>query len=172
MRFAGTCYRVHDPRWSFKPLSGDGAAVHGGRFNPKAVPALYLSLDLITAVREGNQGFAARIEPCVLCSYEVDCEDIVDLRDKPACDAAGVSFEELACAWALLALERKPVPSQRLAARLIGEGRAGVLVPSFAIGSAADSYNLVLWKWGAGLPYRVSVHDPSGRLPRSQLSWD
>ena len=172
MRFVGTCYRVHDPRWSFRPLSGDGAAVHGGRFNPKGVPALYLSLDLVTAVREANQGFAAKIEPGLLCSYDVDCEDITDLRDKPARDAAEVSFEELASAWALLALERKPVPSQKLAARLMEEGNAGVLVPSFAIGSAADSCNLVLWRWGPAVPHRVMVHDPSGRLPKSQLSWD
>jgi RES domain-containing protein len=172
VRFEGTCYRVHDPRWSFKPLSGDGAAVHGGRFNPKGVPALYLSLDLVTAVREANQGFAARIEPCVLCSYDVDCEDILDLRTNEVRDAAGVSFDELASPWALLALERKPVSSQNLAARLMGEGTAGVLVPSFAIGSAADSYNLVLWNWGPDLPHKVAVYDPSGRLPRSQLSWD
>jgi len=172
VRFRGTCYRVHDPRWSFRPLSGDGAAVHGGRFNPRGVPALYLSLDLVTAVREANQGLAARIEPCVLCGYDVDCDDVVDLRDGPARAQAGVSFEELACAWALLALERKPVPSQALAARLIGAGRAGVLVPSFAVGAAADGHNLVLWKWEPDLPHRVTVHDPSGRLPKSQLSWD
>ncbi len=35
VRFQGLAYRAHDPRWSFKPLSGEGAAVHGGRFNPK-----------------------------------------------------------------------------------------------------------------------------------------
>ncbi len=172
MRFRGTCYRAHDPRWSFRPLSGEGAAIHGGRFNPKGVPALYLSLDLVTAVREASQGFAARLDPCVLCSYEVDCDDIVDLGDKAARDAAGVSFEELACAWALLKLERKPVPSQRLAARLIGDGKAGIIVPSFAVGAAADSHNLVLWKWGPDLPHQVMVHDPSGRLPKSQRSWD
>lgn len=172
MRFVGTCYRVHDPRWSFKPLSGAGAAIHGGRFNPKGVPALYLSLDLVTAVREGNQGFAGKIEPCVLCGYEVDCEGIVDLRTDAARAAAGVALEDMACPWAMLALERKPVPSRLLAARLIAEGRAGVLVPSFAVGSGPDSHNLVLWRWGPDLPHRVSVHDPSGRLPKSQLSWD
>lgn len=172
MRFEGTGYRAHDPRWSFRPLSGDGAAVHGGRFNPRGMPALYISLDLVTAVREANQGLVARIESCVLCSYDVDCDDIVDLRTSEARGTAGVAFEELACAWALLVLERRPVPSQQLAARLIAEGKAGVLVPSFAIGSATDSVNLVLWKWGPDLPHKMTVHDPSGRLSQSQLSWD
>jgi len=37
--FAGSrCYRAHDPRWSFKPLSGDGGAIRGARFNPKSMP--------------------------------------------------------------------------------------------------------------------------------------
>lgn len=31
--------------------------------------------------------------------------------------------------------------------------------------------NSVLWKWGPDLPYRVSVYDPSSRLPKDQGSW-
>jgi len=79
VRFVGTCYRAHDPRWAFKPLSGDGAAIRGARFNPKGIPALYLGLSIMTAIKEANLGFAHRIDPCVLCSYEIDCEDIADL---------------------------------------------------------------------------------------------
>ena len=60
-------------------MSGDGAAIRGARFNPKGVPALYLGLSIMTAVKEANQGFAHRIDPCVLCSYEIDCEDVADL---------------------------------------------------------------------------------------------
>jgi RES domain-containing protein len=73
LRFRATCYRAHDPRWSFLPLSGEGAARRGARFNPKGAPALYLALTIMTAVKEINQGFARKIEPCVLCSYDVDC---------------------------------------------------------------------------------------------------
>jgi RES domain-containing protein len=71
LRFERTCYRAHDPRWTFKPLSGDGAAIRGARFNPKGMPALYLGLSVMTAVKEANQGFAQKISPCVLCAYEV-----------------------------------------------------------------------------------------------------
>ena len=67
MRFRGTCYRAHDPQWSFTPLSGAGAAIHGGRFNPRGTEALYLSLTVMTAVKEANQGFAFKILPYV-CS--------------------------------------------------------------------------------------------------------
>lgn len=171
MRFSGVCYRAHDPRWSFTPLSGAGAAVHGGRFNPKGVPALYLSLTIMTAVKEINQGFAHKIEPCVLCSSAVDCEDIVDLRSEAARRAAKVGREDLACAWFVEAARGAEPASWRLARRLIDAGRAGVLVPSFAPGATANDENLVLWRWGPRPPHKLAVHDPSGRLPKSQLSW-
>ena len=31
MRLAGTFYRGHDPKWAWSPLSGEGAAIHGGK---------------------------------------------------------------------------------------------------------------------------------------------
>ena len=45
-------YRVHDPKWSYAPASGDGAGRHGGRANRPGVNALYLSLELETALTE------------------------------------------------------------------------------------------------------------------------
>ncbi|MBV8458027.1 MAG: RES domain-containing protein, partial [Acetobacteraceae bacterium] len=109
MRFVGTCYRAHDPKWSFKPLSGEGGAQRGGRFNPRGTPALYLSLSIMTAVKEANQGFAFKIQPCVLCCYEVDCEDVADLRTDAGRIEHGVSWEDMACAWfSFLADGREP----------------------------------------------------------------
>ena len=171
MRFVGTCYRAHDPQWSFKPVSGEGAAIRGARFNPKGVPALYLALSIMTAVKEANQGFAHRIDPCVLCSYDVDCADIVDLRTAEARDAAKVRFDDIACAWMGFVADGKRPPSWAIHDRLVGEGKAGILVPSFAPGADNSDENLVLWHWGEELPRRVAVIDPSGRLPRDQLSW-
>ena len=145
--------------------------MRGARFNPKGAPALYLALTIVTAVKEINQGFAHKIEPCVLCSYDVDCEDIVDLRSEADRKAAGVSLEDMACAWFSDISQGREPPSWRIAQRLIDVGNAGVLVPSFAPGATAEDQNLVLWKWAKSLPHKVSVHDPSGRLPRDQLSW-
>ncbi|MFY9657165.1 MAG: RES family NAD+ phosphorylase [Methylocystis sp.] len=171
MRFQATCYRAHDPRWSFAPLSGTGAAIRGARFNPKGAPALYLALTLMTAVKEINQGFAHKIEPCVLCSYDVDCEDVVDLRAEDDRKAAEVSLDDMACAWFSDLSQGREPPSWRIARVLIRAGNAGVLVPSFAPGATTEDQNLVLWKWGPDLPHKISVHDPSGRLQRDQLSW-
>ncbi|MDQ6436156.1 RES domain-containing protein [Mesorhizobium sp. LHD-90] len=171
MRFAGDCYRAHNPKWSFSPLSGDGAAIHGGRFNPRGVPALYLGLTIEGAVIEASQGFSAKLEPLTICLYEVDCEDILDLSTGEGRSAAGASLDDMACAWALDAAERRKPASWTLARSLIAAGAAGIVAPSFARGTRPDMRNLVLWKWGPDLPWRVRVHDPSGRLPKDMLSW-
>lgn len=171
MRFSGICYRAHDPRWAFKPLSGEGAAVRGARFNPKGVPALYLGLRIMTAIKEANQGFAHRIDPCVLCSYEIDCADIADLATEQGRGENGVAYAEMACAWATALAEGTRPASWAVHDRLRALGCAGIIVPSFAPGAEADDRNLVLWDWGPDLPHKVAVFDPSGRLPQDQLSW-
>jgi len=171
LRFQGLAYRAHDPRWSFKPLSGDGAATHGGRFNPKGTPALYVALDPMTAIKEAAQGFAHKFEPCVLCTYEIDCEDLVDLRTRADRQAAGVAEEDLACPWFAEAAAGRQPPSWRVARRLFAGGAAGMLAPSFVRGAIPDDVNLVLWVWRDRLPHKVRVFDPSGRLPKNQLSW-
>ncbi|MER9214747.1 RES family NAD+ phosphorylase [Mesorhizobium sp. M0663] len=171
MRFAGICHRAHDPRWSFQPISGDGAAIRGARFNPKGVRTLYLALDIMTAVKEANQGFANRIHPCVLCSYEIDCDDIVDLRTAQGQADAGIRFEDMACAWMDFLADGKRPSSWSIHDRFVAEGKFGILVPSFAPGAGTSDQNLVLWSWGEVLPHQVKVIDPGRRLPRNHLSW-
>jgi RES domain-containing protein len=50
-----SAYRMHLPRWAVAPTSGAGAAKHGGRVNRPGVAALYLALDIETAVKEYQQ---------------------------------------------------------------------------------------------------------------------
>ena len=171
MRFVGTCYRAHDPRWAFKPISGEGAAIRGARFNPWGVPTLYLALSVMTAIKEANQGFAHRIDPCILCSYDVDCEDIADLCTEPGRKKYDVAYDDMACAWATALSDGQRPVSWEIYDRHRVLGLAGILVPSFAPGTATDDRNLVLWDWGPDLPHKIEVYDPSGRLPKDQLSW-
>ncbi len=171
MRYRGAAYRAHDPRWSFKPLSGDGAAIYGGRFNPRGTPALYLALDPMTAIREANQGFAHKIEPLVLCTYEIDCDDLVDVRDAEGRMSIGVEADELAGAWFDFIARGEEPPTWAIARRLIEKGAAGLLVRSFAPGAQPHDHNLALWHWGPKSPHKLAVFDPSGRLPKNQLSW-
>jgi RES domain-containing protein len=169
LKFAGICYRAHDPRWSFKPISGDGAALRGARFNPKGIPTLYLALSIIGAVKEANQGFAHRIDPCVLCSYDVDCDHICDLRSEADRAVVGIRLSDMSCAWMDFLVRGERPPSWTVHDRLAAEN-AGILVPSFAPGAHEDDHNLVLWRWGDPR-HKVDVIDPEQRLPRSQASW-
>ncbi|MCW5717933.1 MAG: RES domain-containing protein [Bauldia sp.] len=164
MRFADAAFRAHDPRWAFDPLSGAGAAVHGGRFNRKGVPALYLALTLDGAIREASQGFAFRIPPLTIVEYEVDCADLFDLRDEEVRRQAGINEVDLASPWALDVAEGRMPLSWRASERLQAAGAAGIIVRSFARLAPAGMSNLVLWRWGNALPHRVAVYDPDGRL--------
>jgi RES domain-containing protein len=168
LRWRGTCYRGHDPRWAWTPLSGEGAAIRGGRFNPKGVPALYLALTLSGVFVEMGHGFGRALNALTICSYEVDVDDIVDLRTDADRKREGVGLDALSGAW--IGTPSTP-PSWIIAQRLIDRGAAGLLVPSFATGATADMANLVLWTWGPDRPHRIEVHDPSGRLPKNDLSW-
>ena len=171
MRFAGRCYRGHDPSWSFTPLSGSGAARTGGRFNRKGQPTLYLSLDVMTAVGECTQGFTNRMLPLTMCEYDVDCDPVADLRDEAGRSAHGVGLGDLACPWLSCLRAGVDAPSWLVTDRLRGEGYCGMVVPSFMPNATDANRNLVLWDWGPALPRRVDVHDPTGRLPKNQLSW-
>jgi len=172
LRFQGWCSRGHDPQWSFSPLSGESARHKGGRFNPIGTPALYLGLSPEVAWAEASHGFAHRFEPLTLCAYEVDVDDVVDLRTEDDSRSIGVDPADLACAWEYDLSNGTDPASWAVARRFIHEGAAGILVPSFARGARPDMHNLVVWKWGPDLPHRVTVYDPSDRLPKNQLSWE
>lgn len=171
MRFQGRCYRGHDPTWSFSPISGEGAAKTGGRFNRPGEPTLYLSLDIMTAAGECTQGFSQRLQPLTMCEYDIDCDPITDLRTDVARKAAGVELDDLACAWLNFLRAGEEAPSWRVVDQLKVAGNAGMLAPSFFPGTSPINCNLILWRWGPDLPTQVSVFDPSGRLPKNQLSW-
>lgn len=171
MRFTGECFRAHDPHWSWTPLSGAGAALKGRRFNWPGLETLYLSLSYHTVFREVSGGFAHRLTPYVLCSYDVDCEDIADLRTDAEQAALGVSLTDLGCAWGDALVAGSEPESWVVVRRLLAEGYAGILVPSFATGATVDDQNLVLWRWAPDLPHKVTAYDPTGKLPKNQLSW-
>jgi RES domain-containing protein len=168
VKFQGVAYRALNPKWSWPPTSGEGARLHGGRFNPKGTAALYLSLASGTAVLEASQGFGRRFPPLTLVTYDIDCSDIADLTQKSALKKAKTTEGDLACSWMLHAALGQKVPTWALAKRLIAGGAAGIIVPSFAAGATPNDKNLVLWRWSDALPHRVSVFDPDQRLPRSQ----
>lgn len=165
MKAPPSAFRAHNPRWSHSPVSGDGAARHGGRFNQPGDATLYLSLTYETAVLEASQGFKHKMQPLTIVQYEIDCEDIADLTDPAGRKTWDAPPRLLRCGWRLLAERGEAVPTWELAERLRKAKIAGILVRSFAPGATDKDTNLVLFKWGPRLPHRVRVIDDEGRLP-------
>ena len=94
-------------------------------------------------------------------------------RPSRRCRAGGQRNDARGTRLRVAAFQRagKTAPSWLVANRLRASGFAGILVPSFAPGETDANINLVLWRWGPVPPHRIAVYDPSGRLPRNQLSW-
>ena len=160
-------WRMLSPRWSHRPLSGEGAARHGGRWNAPGVAALYMSEAFATAVAEYEQELGIR--PGTLCAYDVEAEDIVDLTDAPTLTSLKIEPSALFCPRKQIALvEKRRPPTWDLADRLLRLAVTGVRVPSVR----ARGANLVLWRWDTEAPSpRVTALDPLGDLPRDQSSW-
>lgn len=163
-RFGGKLYRALNPIYARRPLSGRGAELHGGRFNPKGVPALYTALDPATAIREANQ--VGDLQPTVLLSYSVDIGPIFDGTDSDELQRYAMNFVVLSNGkWRSNMLSGNGVSTHDFATRLIGEGYAGLLVQSFARGSSESDLNLVLWSW-SGTNGSISVIDSEDRLKK------
>ncbi len=163
MRYQGFLYRALNPIYARDPLSGEGSRRHGGRFNPKGMPALYMSLSVMTALREANQ--IGTLQPTTLVAYEANIGPIFDSTDLAELSAQGLTEADLAADdWRLRMIETGKAPTQEFAERLKASGYAGLRVKSFAKGASHDDLNIILWVWGPNLPGRVRLVDDEGRL--------
>ncbi|WP_052672490.1 RES family NAD+ phosphorylase [Aliterella atlantica] len=168
VRIKRRCWRMLAPKWAYRPLSGAGAALHGGRFNTPGREALYISEDYVTAISEYEQDLGIR--PGTLCAYDVDVSGVVDLASPEVQAICGVNTVILACAWKQIWLiEKQRPPTWELAERLIAENYAGIRVPSVQDKSGV---NIVLWYWNDAPNRHISVLDPRTDLPLDQSSWN
>jgi RES domain-containing protein len=82
-------------------LRGDGAAQHGGRWNPRGMKAVYGSLSAVTATRESYQnilkfGFSrSSIRPRVFVGARIRLQRVLDLTDRSIRRRLGFSVTEL-----------------------------------------------------------------------------
>ena len=163
MHFQGLLYRALNPIRAREPLSGIGARLHGGRFNPKGTPALYTAMSVMTAIREANQ--IGTLQPTTLVSYEADITPIFDATDGDALKTYDMTPADLAAEdWRLQMRAHGKAPTQILAEKLIADGYAGLRVPSFSKGASGEDLNMVLWAWGSTLPAKLVLIDDEGRL--------
>lgn len=169
MRYRGLLYRALNPVYARSPLSGEGAAKFGGRFNKIGQVALYASLEPDTAIREANQ--VGILQPTTMVALRANVGPVFDARDATALAAYDLTCGALQDpAWREKMLHNEPVPTQDLAAALDADGFLGLIVHSFARGAPAQASNLVLWRWNDGAGNTVTVIDDEGRLSASRLS--
>ena len=101
-----------------------------------------------------------RMQPLILCAYEVDVDPVFDALDPSARAAYSVNQAEIDCpTWRHDMFSGRTPASQALAERLVAAGFAGMRVGSYAPGAGETDVNLVLWRWGDRLPTRVALID-------------
>jgi RES domain-containing protein len=163
----GRFWRMLAPKWAHRPLSGDGAALHGGRFNEPGMPALYMSADFATAIAEYQQDLGIR--PGTLCAYDVAVTSVIDLSDTGIREATGIALADLKSPWKQIAFaDKNRPPTWDMARRFFDTGINGIRVPSMQrLGGA----NVVLWRWNDAPNRTVMVLDPLRDLPKDQASW-
>lgn len=150
------------------PMSGVGAAAHGGRVNRPGTAALYLALESDTAIREYQQT-STLLPPGTLVTYTVQASTVVDFRHGYHPDQWSPLWEEFHCDWRELWFNRRlEPPTWVLADEALASGAKGIL---FASRLASEGLNLVIYNDMLGADDRLDVHDPGNMLPKNQKSW-
>ena len=163
-----TAYRMHSPRWATAPTSGAGSAAHGGRANRPGTPALYLSLNSETAVREYQQ-LSTLMPPGTLVSYTVRIAPVVDFRAGYDSTQWSDLWEEFHCDWRELWFnQRVEPPSWVMAEETLAARAKGIL---FASALVPGGTNLVIFNDMLTADDTLQAYDPTGALPKNQDSW-
>lgn len=159
-------WRAYVPKWSYEPLSGEGAARFGGRWNPKGVPTIYAARELSTAWAEYNQGFAQH--PALIAQLELKGARLADLIVSPTLAELGLDEAIHRTDWRA-ELDVGAIPAtHRVYDRLRALGFDGMIYPSFM---SKGGSCVALWCWNGDNQPTLRVIDPEGRLPVSARSW-
>ncbi|QDT04259.1 RES domain protein [Rubripirellula lacrimiformis] len=118
-------------------FSGAGAARSGGRWNRVGLPAIYASLDVITATHEAYQNFVAfgfpmtAIQPRVTAGAKVSLGKVLDLTDGEVLGAIGFSLADLAGEdWQAIQSGGEESWTQAIGRGCCIAGFEGIIVPS------------------------------------------
>lgn len=161
-----TLWRAFVPRWAHLPLSGEGAARFGGRWNPVGAKTIYAARELSTAWAEYNQGFVQH--PALIAQLELSGARLADLTDAATVADLGMAQDIHQCEWRDL-LDQGLVPdTYSLRERLLAEGLHGVIYPSFM---SPGGTCVALWRWNEDDAPWLDVVDPDHRLPKTPASW-
>lgn len=148
-------------------FSGAGAAKTGGRWNPVGLPAIYASLDVITATHEAYQNFVkfgfskAAIRPRVTACAEVSLGKILDLTDSEVRSKIGFSVTELVEEdWKVIQANGEESWTQAIGRACHEAGFEGLVVPS---AQYRQGKNIVIF------PEKLTKHSKIKILAADQL---
>jgi RES domain-containing protein len=161
-----TLWRAYVPRWAHLPLSGEGAARFGGRWNPVGIPAIYAACELSTAWAEYNQGFVQH--PAVIARLELSDARLADLTSAEVLDKLGITADIHRCQWREMMDQGLQPDTHALRELLLTEKTDGVIYPSFM---SPGGTCVALWRWNGKHGPQLRVVDPEHRLPSTQASW-
>lgn len=161
-------YRMHTPKWASLPVSGAGAAKHGGRANRPGIAALYLAFEVETAIQEYKQ-VSTLLGPGTLVTYGLSVAPIIDFRKGYQSELWSPLWEEFFCDWRELWFnQRIEPPSWVLGDAAIKAGCKGVIFPSRV---CPGGNNVVIYCDQLQAADKIEVYDPTGSLPKNQDSW-
>jgi RES domain-containing protein len=161
-----TLWRAYVPRWAFAPLSGEGAARFGGRWNPVGQPTIYAACELSTAWAEYNQGFVHH--PATIVQLTLTGAKLANLTDPAVLAALQVNADIHRCEWRAVLDEGRRPQTYELRERLLAEHVHGILYPSII---SPGGTCVALWRWGGRNEPSLKVTDPQARLPKTPASW-
>lgn len=159
-------WRAYVPRWAYQPLSGEGAARFGGRWNAIGAPAIYAARELSTAWAEYNQGFVQH--PALIARLRLTNAALADLTSREESSRYGLDNSIHQCEWRA-DLDAGRIPeTHRVAKKLRDAGFDGLIFPSFM---SPGGTCVALWRWNEGHGPLLEVVDPEHWLPKTQASW-
>jgi RES domain-containing protein len=148
----GAAYRFAEVEYASEAdlITGLGAKISGGRWNPKAsFPVLYTSLTPETALAEIKAHYDyyeldfADATPTVLTSIDVDLHHVLDITNGRVRTGLRISLKRMKGEdWRKINRNNQISLTQSLGRKLKEEGFEAILVPSFA---SLKSCNLVIF---------------------------
>lgn len=159
-------YRALTPKWGHAPTSGAGAGQHGGRANRPGVEALYLSLELPTALAEYQQ-VDSLLPPGLMVTYCLAVDVVVDFRGGFT-RRWPMIWQDFYCDWRALHFnEGIEPPSWVIGDQVLAAGAKGILYAS----SITAGTNVVLYNQALTAQDKLVPYDPQDALPKNQDSW-